>query len=128
MDELTKQTIDALRVQMEANDRLYRERWTNADKAVIQAKDAVLTEMAAADGRLQDHIEAQKQSVAASVTALHERWQANERAVIVAADVSNRRLDNMNEFRGALADQQASFITNNFLWAAKSSFVMKLAC
>lgn len=84
MDELTKQTIEALRAEVRAGDQ-----------------------------RLADQIEAQKQTAAVAGAALHERWQANEHAVVVAADVANRRLDNMNEFRGALADQQAHFITKD---------------
>jgi len=83
------------------------------DELTKQAIDALRNELAAADGRLADHIEAQKNAVATAMQALHDRWQANERAVIVAADVSNRRLDNMNEFRGALSDQQANFITKD---------------
>lgn len=92
------------------------------DELTKQAIAALRAELAAADARLADHIEAQKASVAAALAALHDRWQANERAVVVAADVANRRLDNMNEFRGALADQQANFITKDDFNAHKKLF------
>jgi len=92
------------------------------DDLTRQAIEALRNELASADQRLQDHIEAQKAAVATALQALHDRWQANERAVIVAADVSNRRLDNMNEFRGALADQQANFITKDDFSAHKKLF------
>lgn len=78
------QRYSVLRTLVEANDRLYRERWDTAEKMTTAA-------MVAADAK----------------------WLAADQAVASALAASDKRLDGMNEFRATLADQAASFVNRD---------------
>jgi hypothetical protein len=81
---------------MDERDRTYQQRWESSEKATVAAlqgqKDAVSTAFTA-----------QEKAVAAALTAA-------DRAVSKAEVASEKRFDSVNEFRGQLSDQAASFL------------------
>jgi len=91
------------------------------DELTKQAIDALRAEQHAADERLHDHIEAQKVSVAAALTTLNDRWAASDRAVELALQAADKRLDIMNEFRATLSDQARDFARRTDLEAARNA-------
>lgn len=80
-----KWTVDTLRVLVEANDRRYKQRFGDQERAVAAA------------------LAAQEKAVAAAL-------KAAETAVSKAESAAEKRFDSVNEFRATLADQTATLM------------------
>ena len=72
---------------------------------------------AATDVSLREHVTMMVQHVQARCD---ERFAAMQRAIDVAFEASERRLDSVNEFRAQLGDQTRTFVTREVLDALVS--------
>ena len=73
------------------------------DKAAQVLKESLQDEVRMADGNLLQHIQHQKEQVAAA-------FAASEKAIQKAETAVDKRLDGMNEIRQTLVDQQITFV------------------
>lgn len=58
------------------------------------------------------------------VVRLESKLDLSEKALVYSRELLEKRLEHMNEFRQALSDQAAKFVTRSELWSVFISVVM----